>query len=110
MKLESGKAVQSGMTSWGLRTFPVWCCPLLLAAPDCCLSADTGAWFQLSSVERQQGLALFLELAEDHPGEWAYLQAAVHYTNTHQGRCAHTPHRPAQLAAGALPTGRSRPA
>ncbi|GAQ89659.1 Vesicle coat complex COPII [Klebsormidium nitens] len=53
--------------------------------PEAAGPSDTGAWFQLSSVERQQGLALFLELAEDHTGEWAYLQAAVHYTNTHQG-------------------------
>lgn len=37
-------------------------------------------------MERQHGLALFLELAEDHRGAWAYLQVAVHYTNTHQGR------------------------
>ena len=71
--------------------------------------ADTGAWFQLSSVERQQGLALFLELAEDHPGEWAYLQAAVHYTNTHQGRCVHT--RTSKGAGiSALPLLCSRPA
>jgi hypothetical protein len=48
--------------------------------------ADRAAWFHLPTVERQHGLALFLQLAEDIADDWVYFQVAVHYTNTQQSR------------------------
>jgi hypothetical protein len=53
--------------------------------------ADRASWFHLSTVERQHGLALFLQLAEDITDDWAYFQVAVHYTNTQQSRSVRVP-------------------